>query len=262
MSDFFRIIRGLQLDDAVSIIQGNGAPGLSVDTIAANVGSLYLDTSAGSAYTKTQLGGGLDRWASTNSVRLLSEQPTGAYTPPSAQGNNSLAIGSGAQTTATAHNAIALGEQSLARIPNSIISAAGRFATTGDAQVGRYVLRTITTNNIETEAFIDGPNGSIRLEMPDDSTWTFTATVTAHRTDASDGHAGYKIEGVVYRAAGANTIAFQGAPVKTVLAESNTPWDINITADATTGSLRLIAQGQTGKTIRWMALIDTVEITN
>jgi Head domain of trimeric autotransporter adhesin len=194
-------------------------------------------------------------------LELYDEKPI-TPTPPAAQGDNSVAIGPGATTEATATNSIALGNQSLARHRGALVFANGRFGSTGDIQVGKYLLRTVTVNGADTEAYLNGTGGGERLVVPDDSTWTFTATITGHRTDTGDGHAGYKVEGVVYRQAGASSIAFQGTPVKTVLAESNTAWDINITADTTTGSLMVKVTGQAGKTIRWAVLVDTLEVTN
>jgi hypothetical protein len=194
-------------------------------------------------------------------LKLYSENPS-AQTSPVAIGINSVAIGNGAQTDTSAPDSIALGSQSLARIRGGVVQANGRFGSTGDAQVGRYLLRTHTVNSAATEMFVDGTGGSTRLTLPDNSTWHFTATVTGHRTDAGDGHAGYKVEGVIYRNSGANTIAIQGSVIKSVIAESNPSWDINIVADTTNGSLKINVTGQAGKTVRWVALIDTVEITN
>jgi len=108
-------------------------------------------------------------------------------------------------------------------------------------------LRTVTTNGAWTQAFIDGTGGSEQLTLIDASTWTFTATITGHRTDITGGHAGYKIEGVVYRDSGAGTIAFQGKIVKTVLAESNSAWDVTALVDTSTGSLILKVLGESGE---------------
>lgn len=198
---------------------------------------------------------------SGSSPTLYADHPV-SPSLPSAGGDNSIALGSGATTISGATGSLAIGNQSLARLPGSEVFANGRFGSSGDAQSGKYMLRAATTNGFATQLFIDGSNGSQRLTIPDDSTWTFTVTVTAHRTDASDGHAGFKAEGVVYRAAGANTVAFQGAPTVTVLGRSNVTWNINITADTTHGSLAIAVTGQAGKTIRWVALVETLEVTN
>lgn len=194
-------------------------------------------------------------------LSLYTENPV-SPAPPLAQGDNSVAIGPGTLTDPAATNGIALGSQSLARHIGSQVFANGRFGSTGDAQVGHYLLRTHTVNDAFTDAFLDGTGGSARLVLPDNATWTFKITITAHRTDAAGGHAGYKVEGVIFRDSGAATTAFQGSPVKTVLAESDPQWDINITADTTNGSLRIQVQGQSGKTIRWLAHVETLEVTN
>lgn len=268
MSDFFRIIRGLEIDETVRVLQGPGAPGHTSDTDDSLVGSIYTDNVAGTLYTKTTTGTGPAKWtpagtggAGGSSLVLVSEYPVAAV-PPAALGQNSIALGSGAHTDVNAPNTLAIGDQSFARLYGGVYQASGRFQSTGDAQSGRYLLRTHTVNGAVTEAFLDGTGGSARLLIPDDSTWTFKATIVGHRTDQTGGHAGYTVEGVVYRTAGAATVALLGTPVKTILAESNTPWDINIVADPTHGSLKITMTGQTGKTIRWLALVETVEITN
>ena len=60
--DFFRIERGLELDELVQYLQGSGAPGASADTDAALVGSVYTDNATGSLYTKISAGTGAIRW--------------------------------------------------------------------------------------------------------------------------------------------------------------------------------------------------------
>jgi hypothetical protein len=190
---------------------------------------------------------------------LYAEKATG-YITPVANGVNSIALGDGAQTAAT--DSLAIGSQSLSRVEGSVMQANGRFASTGDAQAGRYLLRTHTINAIPTEFFINGTAGGTRLVLPDDSTWTFKVTITAHRTDLPNGHAGYTSVGVIFRSSGANTTSIQGSIQKTVLAESNPSWDINISADSVNGALKITATGEAGKTIRWVALVETVEVTN
>jgi hypothetical protein len=60
--DFFRIERGLELDELVQYLQGSGVPGLGGDTAAALVGSVYTDNVTGSIYTKLASGTGADKW--------------------------------------------------------------------------------------------------------------------------------------------------------------------------------------------------------
>lgn len=260
MNEYFRIIRGLELDDTVRILHGAGAPGSTSDTDTAQVGSFYLDTTNGTAYSKKTAGSGAVHWGSVN--QSLYTERNVAGTPPATGADNSIALGSGAATAAGADGSIAIGDQSLARHPGAQMFAGGRFASSGDAQSGKYLIRAVTSNSTPTELFLDGAGATERLVLTDDSTWTFTITVTAHRTDTGTDHAGYKIEGVIYRRNGVATTSFQGSPIYTIVAESDPSWDINITSDVTFGGLRVFVTGQSGKIIRWVALVETVEVTN
>lgn len=268
MSDYFRIVRGLEIDETVRYLQGSGKPGTSADTNAANVGSVYTDNQTGDLYTKITPGSGLATWQQAgtgtgggSALELYTEYAV-TPTPPDAAGNNSVALGSGAHTAADASNSTAVGDQSLARLMGSVAIANGRFGSTGDAQTCKYLLRTHTINTTPTEMFLDGTGGSSRLILPDDTTWMYKVKIVGHRTDASDGHAGYTFEGVAYRMAGSATVSLLGSPIKQVLAESNAPWDAHVIADPSTGALQVHVVGQAGKTIRWLAVVDTVEITN
>ncbi len=159
-------------------------------------------------------------------------------------------------------DSVAIGNQALVRIPGTVAVSHGRFSNTGDAQACKYIMRTHTTGALWTELFLDGTAGSQRLELPDDSTWSYQIQITAHRTDAGDGHAGYTAAGVIYRGAGVGSTTLQGKPTIQKLSESDPSWDINIEADTTNGSLKITSKGETGKIIRWVAAINTVEITN
>jgi hypothetical protein len=240
---------------APSIRQGSGIPS-GTDTL----GAIYIDRNTTNGNGTYYYDG--SSWKVVGQkLNLYSENST-SFTAPVAQGNNSVALGEGAETSLAASDSLAIGMQSLARTPGGVVQANGRFASNGDAQAGRYLLRTTTIDATQTEMFINGTGGGIRLTLPDDSTWTFKVTITAHRTDLNNGRAGYTAAGVIYRNSGAATTNIQGSVQKTVLAESNPSWDINITADSTNGSLKVNVIGEAGKTIRWVALVETVEITN
>lgn len=265
-NEYFRVLKGVEIDGKVRIMHGSGIPGTTPETNSATISSIYLEDTSGDLFIKFINGSGSPTWRLATSIspaQLQSENPS-SYATPTAQGVNSTAIGSGAQTLTSAPDSIALGPQSVAR-NSGIVQSNGRFSGSGDAQAGSYLLRGISVNSMETELFLDGTGlggGTQRLLLVDDSTWTFKATITGHRTDSSDGHAGYTIEGVIYKMSGANTISFVGKPTITVIAESNRQWDVNVYADTTNGSLKITTTGQVGKQIRWLAQVTTVEITN
>ncbi len=244
----------INLGGAPSIQEGSGAP-----TGIASNGAIYIDQAVTNGNGISVYSGG---WVTVATKPNLYSEKSSAFVSPVAQGNNSVAIGSGAETATGAPGSLAIGQQSLAKTQGAVVQANGRFTSNGDAQAGRYLLRSNTISASPTELFINGTAGGVRLVLDDNSTWTYRITVTAHRTDLNDGHAGYTVAGVIFRNSGVATTALQGTPNKMVLAESNPSWDINITADTVNGSLKITVIGEAGKTIRWLALVETVEITN
>jgi len=250
--------------NALQVINAGGAPsireGSGVPTGTDTLGAIYIDRAVTNGDGIYFYDGAV--WAVVATKANLYDEKINGFTAPVAAATNSVAIGSGAETATSAQGSLAIGLQSLARTPGGVVQASGRFSNNGDAQTGRYLLRGNTTSNIPQELFVDGTGGTVRLNLPDNSTWTFKITVTGHRTDLGDGHAGYTASGVIYRGSGVATTTIQGAVNKIVLAESNPSWDININANTVNGALRILVTGENSKIIRWLALVETVEITN
>lgn len=192
-------------------------------------------------------------------IKLYGENPS-TPTAPSASGTNSVAIGSGSAATAT--GAFAIGDGTSASIYGQQAYANGKFATAGDAQNGTYVLRNITTTAAATELFLDGVAGTQRIVVPNNSVWTFSILIAARRTDATGGGAGYKFEGVLRKDTTAGSLTMVGTPSKSILGETNTAWDVALTADTTNGSLKVSVTGEAAKTIRWVAVVNTSQVTN
>jgi hypothetical protein len=192
-------------------------------------------------------------------LQLYVENPS-TPTAPIATGVNAVAIGSGSHATGT--GSLAEGNGSLASNWGSAAFANGSFSSAGDAQHGTYILRNITTDATVTELFLDGVGGSESVVIPFNSVVTFNIMVAGRRTDATGGGAGYKFEGAIRMDGTAASITFIGSPSKTILGETNSPWDANVIADTSTGTIRVTVTGQAAKTIRWVATMLTTEVTN
>ena len=174
-------------------------------------------------------------------IKLYSENSTSAITQ-----------------TATADNSQVFGDGANAYIEGSKAFANGSFAVPGDAQQGAYVLRNTTTDATPTDLFIDGV--SVPLVFPDNSVVTFDILVAARRIDATGGGAGYRFVGVARKDTTSASITFVGSPSKTILGETDVPWDITLASDTTNGSIKLSAVGQAGKTVQWVATVRTTEV--
>lgn len=179
-------------------------------------------------------------------------------TAPTAGGSNAVALGSGASATAAA--ATAIGDSTDSRLAGGMAFASGKFVTAGDAQSGTYVLRNSTTNATVTELFMNG--STTQIALPNNSTFVFDIYITGRRTDATGGSCGYRFNGVMKRDASAATTGLVGSVSKTVIAETNNAWDASVTADTANGALRIQVTGEAAKTIRWVAIANTIEVTN
>jgi hypothetical protein len=183
-----------------------------------------------------------------------------------ASGTNSIAIsadnsGNGAQASAT--NAIALGGMAISNIVGKIaVNNGKRFSTTGDSQLGLFILRQETTDATpKIFATNSGsPSTTNQIILPNNSAYAFTGIVVA-RQQAAGGtaSAAWKIEGLIRREGSAGTTTLVAS---TVTAIDNTPsWALALSADTTNGGLKIEATGAAATNIRWVATVQTSEVT-
>lgn len=178
-----------------------------------------------------------------SAIQLYREKPSSPVIPV-ASASNAVAIGSGANSSQF----------------GSLSYASGNFANPGDAQHGVYVFRATTTSATPVQLFLDG--GGTPFVVPTNSVVTFSVLITARRTDTTGGAAGYKFEGVVYRDSTLASVSLVDHVSKSVLGETDLPWDANLSINTISGSLTITGTGEAGKTIRWVAVMQTAEVTN
>ena len=194
-----------------------------------------------------------------------------------ATGTNSVAIGD--NSLASSVNAIAIGNYAKADGNTSV--AIGKYVDTkgifgkfvfsaaslsgnpdGSAQSGKQVLMTSTTD--ATPKALNAHNGTAgtvnQINLPNNSAYAFHGTIVA-RQQAADGTAcaAWKVEGLIRREGTAGTTVLVNSAT-TVL--DNTPaWGMALTADTTNGGLAITATGAASTNIRWVATINTSEVT-
>jgi hypothetical protein len=173
---------------------------------------------------------------------------------------SAIALGQSAQ--ASANDAIALGRNSLAAILSKVAIGSGMFSTQGDAQSGILVLRSDTTG--ATPEALTSNNSTAgttnQIIFPNNSAYAFHGTIVA-RQQASAGTAcaAWKVEGLIRREGSAGTTVLVNSAT-TVL--DNTPaWGMALSADTTNGGLKIEVTGAAATNIRWVATINTSEVT-
>lgn len=176
--------------------------------------------------------------------------------------SGTIAVAIGDRTQATQSGSFAFGIKSESSIYGKYAFGSNVFAATGDAQTGTFILRVATTNATPTVLCTSGaaPGTTNQVILPNNSAYAFTGTVVA-RQQASGGtaSAAWKIEGLIRREGSAATTTLIAS---TVTAIDNTPgWTLALSADTTNGGLAITATGAAATNIRWVATVQTSEVT-
>lgn len=172
------------------------------------------------------------------------------------------ATAGGYGATASGTGSVAIGERIQAAQVGKYAYGSGAFSATGDAQAGHLVLRIETTGTTPTVLTTDNtaPGNNDQVILPNNSAYAFTGLVVA-RQQASGGtaSAAWKIEGLIRREANAASTTLVAS---TVTAIDNTPgWTLALSADTTNGGLAITATGAAATNIRWVATVQTSEVT-
>ena len=140
----------------------------------------------------------------------------------------------------------------------SVYYTNGNFGTVGDSKSGKYIYRGLTTDDVQTEIFIGGVVDS-RLDFQNNSINTVDILVTGAKT-ATLGGASFKFEACFKNTAGALTLI--GTVNKTRIGFTDNTYDVVLDADIDeTNTMRLRCTGAINHIIRWMAVVNTVEVS-
>jgi hypothetical protein len=136
--------------------------------------------------------------------------------------------------------------------------------TLGVSQAALLILGKQTTDATATVLTSDtgGAGGTNQVILPNNSAYFFKGSVIANVTGAANG-AAWSFEGAIMRGANAaSTVLIDTPSVNRVAASSGaTAWTIALTADTTNGGLTVTVTGVASTTIRWVAKVETTEVT-
>ena len=177
-------------------------------------------------------------------------------------------IGSGFQNLSNARYTSAFGRQATTRsINGNTVFAAqdgGIASSVGVTQSALLLLARQTTDATATVLTSDtsAASGTNQVILPNNSAYYFKGSVISNVTGAANG-AAWSIEGAIMRGANAASTVLIGTPQLNRVAASAgaTAWTIAITADTTNGGLAITVTGVAGTTIRWVAKLETTEVT-
>jgi hypothetical protein len=149
---------------------------------------------------------------------------------------------------------------------NTVFSASANpiADTSGITQAALLVLARQTTDATATALTSDtaAAGTTNQVILPNNSAYFFKGSVIANVTGAANG-AAWSFEGAIMRGANAaSTVLIDTPSVNRVAASAGaTAWTIALTADTTNGGLRVTVTGVAATTIRWVAKVETTEVT-
>lgn len=243
---------------ATAVASGQNSFTAGYNNTASSNQSIAIGQSAIANSTSSIAIGSVAQSSATESVAI-------GYSAYQTAGTHSLALSTYyAQTTGT--ESVSIGSLVTDRGLNyAHFESNGQFSAIGDSQTGRYFLRKITTDNttgIVLTADTGAAGATNQVVMPNNSVYTFEALITARRTDSAD-YGSWRIIGAIRRNANAAATALVGTPTVTVVGAPSGTWTAPAAvADTTNGGLQITVGGGTASTVRWLALVQTVEVTN
>jgi hypothetical protein len=214
------------------------------------MGSLAKSTADGLAL------GGLA--LSTNSNIAISSAALRGLGATASSNGGCIAIGG--NVTASAFSSVAIGQDAVSSDSGKFVFSPVRLAVNGDAQTGTKVVSASTTNATPKALSMGDFGATYQVILPNNSAYAFSGTIVA-RQQAADGtaSAAWKVEGLIRREANAASTTLVASTVTDI---SNVPvWVIALTADTTNGGLAVTATGAAATDIRWVATIQTSEVT-
>jgi len=180
-----------------------------------------------------------------------------------ASGMFSVAIGDACE--ATTNNAFALGHDGKSVTQGKFAYGSGKFSTVSDAQTGTFVLRRATTDATATQLTTNngGAATTNQIILPNNSAYSFSGTIVAReQASAGSDYASWEIKGALLRDANAaSTVLGNGIQNKMYATSGASAWAIALTADTTNGGLKIEVTGAASTNIRWVATVNTSEVT-
>ena len=256
-----------QATGAYSFIGGGGDAGVAANRNVASgdwsfVGGGQQNQATGIA--SVVVGGGFNSVAYGNSASGISSV-VGGGVGNNASGAYSVVCG-GYNNTSDSSYSTSFGYRALTRAINNnfVISTRNSYGTFGTSQTGILVISKQTTDATSTVLTSDNNTASTtnQVILPNNSAYTFKGTMIANVTGGGN-TSSWEFRGCIKRGAGVGTTALVGTPrIDNIGYDAGaSTWAFTLTADTTNGGLAVTVTGAASTTIRWVAKIETTEVT-
>jgi hypothetical protein len=160
---------------------------------------------------------------------------------------------------------VALGNGPASSIVGKFAYAAHALGGGGSSQTGTFVLLTSTADATPKALSTNNSTGGTtnQIILPNNSAYSFSGTIIAReQASAGSDYASWEIKGALLRDANAaSTVLGNGIQNKLYATSGASAWAIALTADTTNGGLKIEVTGAASTNIRWVATVNTSEVT-
>jgi len=188
MADLFEVSLGLSITDdndteVFNLLSSNGAPGLSLDEIAAPVGSTAVDQLTGNLYTKKTAGSGLDKWVRSANVDDVTAAVNGlSWKEPAKVSDPTVYADLTAAETALntgSLDGVALVDQDRVLLPNLTTGTEGLYTVSGTPGAGATLVLVETPVDADTVYIQEGTTDGDKTYSFNGTDWVETGSGSA-----------------------------------------------------------------------------------
>jgi hypothetical protein len=181
--------------------------------------------------------------------------------------SNFYTVAIGSLCEATQINAICTGSRGRSDIQGKRVHSSEAFGSeVGSAQTGDLVLgkQTADATPVALTSIPGNAAGSNnQLILPNNSAYAFTGTIIARQQAAGGSNfAAWEIKGAILRGANAASTTIGSFNINALSATAGAAaWVVALSADTTNGGLAVTVTGAAATNIRWVATVQTSEVT-
>jgi hypothetical protein len=197
-------------------------------------------------------------------------QATNTHSIAIGRGTNSSGVAGsvaiGYYADADGRTSLALGYRSKSRMIGELAFASNSIS--GDNGVTQTAIRVLISDTTDATAEALTTNNSTastdnQVILPNNSAYSFSGTIIAReQASAGSDYASWEIKGALLRDANAaSTVLGNGIQNKMYATSGASAWAIALTADTTNGGLKIEVTGAASTNIRWVATVNTSEVT-
>ena len=186
---------------------------------------------------------------------------------PEAKAEAAVSMGYRTKITSYGYGSAAFGIDAYVAVGSKMVLGGRQFSSNGDCQTGTTVLKGATTDATALQLASgyagSSPDISNQIVLPNNSAYSFSGTIIAREsaTNGSD-YASWEVKGALLRDANAaSTVLGNGIVNKLYATSGASAWAVALSADTTNGGLKVEVTGAAATNIRWVATVNTSEVT-